>query len=743
MEWFLHALFGDAVCDQRRVSIFTCPQNRTLLCSAYSAAEAHARREMATQDVYFGLGLIGGNPSGRGTARDVVAIPGLWCDLDLVAEHRKGKALPATLEDVRALLSKLPCAPTFLVGSGHGVHAYWLFKEAWLFQSDDERSQAAALAKGWHRLICEHAGNMGWQVENLGDLARVLRLPGTINHKDPARKAEVAVLEERLDRRYNRSDFEPFLEVISEPPDAPAPISLTLTADAQPPTEKFATAWSESPLFQRTWNRQREDLKDQSQSAYDLSLATIAALREWTDPEIAGLIGAARRKHGLKPDKALRADYIERTIGSARKAANERRIQGVDLSEFMPRPFDLDGPIPLGELVKAYPGLRLPIIYGLLREGETMNVISSPKIGKSWLVNDLALAIAMGRPWLGMDTVQGDVLIIDNELHRETTAHRLPKVAAARGISMSAVGQKILVQNLRGRLQDLFKLGPYFSQFKPGRFKIVILDAFYRFLPKETDENDNGTMAHLYNCIDRFADQLQCAFVLIHHTSKGNQAAKDITDVGAGAGAQSRATDTHCVLRHHEEENAVVLDAAVRSWPPLPARALRWEFPLFRVDTSLDPSLLRREGGKGGAKKEKAEEAAHWTAQAFVETFCNSEPRSKARILEDAEQAGLSSRRAGRLIEMAEEENRIHRWSLGEHGLLGFATKEQSSDPSAPGPNLDKNVGKRAAIEQAIRDAPTLPAAALAAALKVSKRYVNQVRQRLAQGKIEVGTGGN
>ena len=68
-----------------------------------------------------------------------------------------------------------------------------------------------------------------------------------------------------------------------------------------------------------------------------------------------------------------------------------------------------------------------------------MNAISAPKVGKSWLVSDLALAIASGRPWLGMDCVPREVLILDNELHGETSANRIPKVAERRGVSVRYV----------------------------------------------------------------------------------------------------------------------------------------------------------------------------------------------------------------------------------------------------------------------------------------------------------------
>lgn len=48
-----------------------------------------------------------------------------------------------------------------------------------------------------------------------------------------------------------------------------------------------------------------------------------------------------------------------------------------------------------------------------------------------------------------------------------------------------------------------------------------------------------------------------------------------LTDVGAGAGSQSRATDAHVVLRPHEEDGVAVLDAAVRSWPPIEPMCMR------------------------------------------------------------------------------------------------------------------------------------------------------------------------
>lgn len=340
-------------------------------------------------------------------------------------------------------------------------------------------------------------------------------------------------------------------------------------------------------------------------------------------------------------------------------------------------------PLSLFDLVHDYPGLRPPIIHGLLRRGETMNVIAASKQGKSWLVTDLALSIATGRSWLGtFDTVPGNVLIIDNELHRETSAHRIPKVAEARGIALDDVGRKLFVQNLRGQLKDIRSLGNYFRSLEKGRFQAIILDAFYRFMPSDTDENDNGAMATIYNHIDNYADLLGCSFVLIHHTSKGNQSSKAVTDVGAGAGSQSRATDTHLVLRPHEEDEVVVLDAAVRSWAPIAPRCLRWTFPIWSLADDLDPALLRSEKGK---RKEKAEPESTpeepWTVHRFVSEFATEAPLARAEIIERAEARGLSNRKAVMFLQSAEHAGLVFRRYEGRGKATVYSTKPMETQP--------------------------------------------------------------
>lgn len=259
--------------------------------------------------------------------------------------------------------------------------------------------------------------------------------------------------------------------------------------------------------------------------------------------------------------------------------------------------------VSLAQLRAKFPKLHPPIVEGLIRQGETANVVSVSKIGKSWLGYGLALSIITGREWLDrFQTVPGRVLLIDNELHQPTIAHRVSVVGDAMGLDFDEYARDLDVISLRGRLRSLQALASEFDTITPGDFQAVLLDAKYRFTTDGASENDNASETALYNLLDRYAEKTGAAFILIHHSSKGDQSGKRVTDVGAGAGAQSRAADAHMILREHEEPGVAVLEAAVRSFPPVDPIAIRFNYPLWIPDGSTDPQRLK---GKAPPNEER------------------------------------------------------------------------------------------------------------------------------------------
>ncbi len=366
-------------------------------------------------------------------------------------------------------------------------------------------------------------------------------------------------------------------------------------------------------------------------------------------------------------------------------------------------------------LLQMYPERRPPVIEGLLRVGETMNVIAAPKVGKSWLTLSLAFAVATGRPWLSrFATTQRKVLLIDNELHPETSAHRLRILANALKLPIEDVGTMVHVVNLRGRLKDLPGLGVGLLKIERGRYALAIIDALYRTLPGGADENDNATMAGLYNQLDCYAEAIGAAFALVHHSSKGDQSSKSVTDVGAGAGAQSRATDTHLILRPHEEDNVVVLDAAARSWPPVDPLCLRWDFPTWTPALDLDPTALRTPNSRRrrpeGEGQPKAPPEPPWSAKRFADTFGKPDPQARGVVMEAAQAAGLSNRMAKDLLRNAVDCGFLFSWKEGGANSTtliatagppelpltdGTAAAEPASAPIVDGPGLTKSKSPR------------------------------------------------
>jgi hypothetical protein len=177
------------------------------------------------------------------------------------------------------------------------------------------------------------------------------------------------------------------------------------------------------------------------------------------------------------------------------------------------------------------------------------------------------------------------------------------------------------------------------------------------------DENSNSQMTAMYNLLDEYAAMLLASIVLIHHSTKGRQGDKQITDVGAGAGAMSRAADCHLILRAHRDDECAVLQSALRSFAPMPPTGLRWTYPTWGPALDIDVTDLQRDKAKRIVDKPEEPAEEPWTPPRFTATFLTSDPRTEATILSAADLADLSERRAKRLLNAAIDAGLVHRWT--------------------------------------------------------------------------------
>lgn len=358
-------------------------------------------------------------------------------------------------------------------------------------------------------------------------------------------------------------------------------------------------------------------------------------------------------------------------------------------------------PTPMVELVARFTKLREPVIHGFLRAGEVMNLIASPKVGKSWLAMDIAAAVATGRPWLErFETQKGPVLLIDNELHGETLATRFGWLMRARGISKGEIRDTLDVHVARGLgLTFGGRLEQAIRDFRAKSPKLVILDSFYRLLPEGMDENSNAMMASLYNQLDACASESGAAIINVHHTTKGDQSLRANTDVGAGAGAQSRAADSHIVARSHAEAGVVVLDGNVRSWPQVQRFALRFECPIFRIDEDIDVGAIGRRRSKRRERDvdpQNCRGGERSTKQAPVDVdslirgsfkAVGREEMSRGSLCEAIKQEVGSAREAQTQVRRAVEDGLLVEKRRGNQHLLRLAGSPTTPDGDGTGVN--------------------------------------------------------
>lgn len=321
---FLDVLFAEKP-DGEHLLIWLLDGKRSAWFTDTAPAAAFVQAH-CSRDVYVGVALSPRDhgPHQRlkveGNERPPSSIVALWSDIDISdAVHKKKNLAPTVEQAMTVLFPEFP--QSVLVHSGGGLQAWWLFKEPWPLETEQEMRKAGALATRWIRAIRARAAAKGWDIDSVGDLARVLRVPGTHNCKIPGQARPVKLLQIN-EHRYNPSDIEEFLDLIGAEKVSTSVAQvvpgkkLQYSSDAEPPFQRFQLLCDVEPKFKAAWDHARKDLTDTSASAYDMALADYAVQAGWGDQEIANLLIAHRRRY--KEDLKLRDSYYAKTISKAR-----------------------------------------------------------------------------------------------------------------------------------------------------------------------------------------------------------------------------------------------------------------------------------------------------------------------------------------------------------------------------------------------------------------------------------------
>ena len=285
-----------------------------------SAAVKYVDSLPTEADVYCGVNsLRAGLPPGvKGTAADVIDLVALWSDLD--ADEGKCGDLATADAIIDDLSAYLGTRPADIVHTGHGLHPYWPLDPGDTTQLSP--ADAETLLGCWGQFVSSVASHHGVaKVDNVFNLDRVLRAPGTVNNKNPDHPIGVTACADEgkpLSIAAIRKALDEF--GIGEPPVASTNGSKGVAG------EHYSRKCLVSRMRKATAGRRNKTLFGAAKDA--------ARQGDLDDALEAQLIDAALAT-------GLGADEINATIGSAAKTGQGAQSDSAEADD------DLSEPIPL------------------------------------------------------------------------------------------------------------------------------------------------------------------------------------------------------------------------------------------------------------------------------------------------------------------------------------------------------------------------------------------------------------
>lgn len=269
--------------------------------------------------------------------------------------------------------------------------------------------------------------------------------------------------------------------------------------------------------------------------------------------------------------------------------------------------------INLGDVWDNLPPLKPELIQGILRQSHKMIVASTSKAGKTFILIELAVAIAEGMTWIGHRCNQGKVLYINMELDGASFLHRIKDIYNKLGMNHDNHVRNIEIWNLRGVGKTLSELAPIIiNRMRDNNYLAVMIDPLYKVM--EGDENSNGDVARMVSSFDKIAEETGAAVIYAHHFAKGSAAGKSIIDRAAGAGTFARDPDAILTMTQLDwfpeieaEKNwtAWRVESTLREFLAIQPVDMFFDWPIHKVDYDgrlADCDLLSNENNKRSKK---------------------------------------------------------------------------------------------------------------------------------------------
>ena len=236
---------------------------------------------------------------------------------------------------------------------------------------------------------------------------------------------------------------------------------------------------------------------------------------------------------------------IQKPTPSITEDCAENNPQEKDLDEVLRQMQRFSDPaylptISMNDLYENVYQSRPPVIDGLLYPGAYL-FVGAPKVGKSFLMAQLAYHVGAGLPLWGYPVHQGTVLYLALEDDHRRLQERLYRMFGTDGTDNLYFS--IYAKQLGGGLEEQLKR---FVQEHPDT-RLIIIDTLQKIREAGGDKYSYGNDYDIIGKLKQFADQMGICLLLVHHTRK--QQADDKFDMISGTNGLLGAADGAFLLQ--------------------------------------------------------------------------------------------------------------------------------------------------------------------------------------------------
>ena len=241
---------------------------------------------------------------------------------------------------------------------------------------------------------------------------------------------------------------------------------------------------------------------------------------------------------------------------------------------------------------------ELPEVDQILEDtfdaGDKVAVIGSSKRKKSFFIQQMALCLASGRPFLSWTKKKPRrVYFAQFEVQEKHFQTRIKKLCRGLGFSPEDLGDRFRILNARGLgltgPDGLDRIKPDILDFKPG---VIVFDPLYKI--SSGAENAAEDTKIILAAFDVLAKETGAAILYTHHDPKGISGDRDIRDRGSGSNVIGRDYDACLTLdAHATNEGATVVDILLRNYRDQDSFSIVWTEEnngyYFQTDENIIP----------------------------------------------------------------------------------------------------------------------------------------------------------